>query len=156
MAVGPFLVPQFIDVESKIIGSVTTRQFMIMMIAGMLDFVLYKVLYFNTFIIVSVPITALFGIVAFFKVNGMPFHFFFINILQTTKRPKLRVWQKEEIFALPKDTEEKVEKNYVAKPPAPVSKLSSLSLVVNTGGAFKEEEETLKEESAETENLENT
>nr|MBD3359314.1 hypothetical protein [Candidatus Buchananbacteria bacterium] len=140
MAFDQFLVPQFIDVESKIIGPITTRQFFIMMVAGMLDFIFYKMFYFTTFIIVALLTTAIFGMIAFFKVNGMPFHYFFLNLVQTLKRPNLRLWGKTEITELPKKEEKKEEEKFTPKEPLVGDKLSSLSLVVNTGGAFREEE----------------
>jgi hypothetical protein len=138
--VGPFLVPQFIDVESKIFGPITTRQFLIMMVCGMLDFIFYKVFYTNTFIVVAVINTGLFMIVAFLRINGMPFHYFFLNLMQTLGRARIRIWSKSVITALP--TEEKIElkKEFIPKPMIPSSRLSSLSLVINTGGAYKEEE----------------
>ncbi len=135
-----FLVPQFIDVESKIIGSITTRQFLIMLVAGMLDFIFYKIFYFNTFVVVVVIVTVIFGVFAFFKVNGMPFHFFFLNIIQTLRRPSLRIWKKEKVKSLPPKEKAEVEKEFIKKEPLPTSRLSSLALVVNTGGAYKEEE----------------
>ena len=134
-----FLVPQFIDVETKIIGPITTRQFLIMMVAGMIDFIFYKIFYFGTFIGVAVPITGIFGIFAFFKINGMPFHYFFLNITQTLKKPRLRIWHKEEITGLLPVEKVEVKKEFIAKPPIPTSRLASLSLIVNTGGAYKEE-----------------
>jgi len=134
-----FLVPQFIDVESKIIGPITTRQFLIMMVAGMLDFVFYKIFYFNTFLAVGIFITGIFGIVAFVKINGMPFHFFFLNLVQTLRRSSLRIWHKEEISALPEVEKKEVQKEFIKKPAVPTSKLSELALVVNTGGAYHEE-----------------
>lgn len=137
---GQFLVPQFIDIESKIIGPITTRQFLIMMVSGMLDFIFYKLFYFNTFIILALFITAIFGVIAFAKINGMPFHYFFLNIVQTLKRPNLRLWHKSIITALPVEEKEEVKKEFVVKPPIPESRLSSLSLIVNTGGAYKEED----------------
>ncbi len=139
MAFEQFSVPQFLDVETKIIGPITTRQFLIMMVAGMLDFIFYKIFYFNTFAIIALIVTAIFGIVAFFRVNGMPFHFFFLNIVQTFRRPRLRIWQKEEITSLPPVEKAEVKKEFIAKPPIPESRLTSLSLVVNTGGVYKEE-----------------
>jgi len=134
-----FLVPQFIDVETKIIGPITTRQFLIMMIAGMLDFIFYKLFYFNTFLIIAIPISGIFAIVAFFKINGMPFHNFFLNLVQTLKRSMLRIWRKEEISSLPPIEKAEIKKEFIAKPVIGTSKLSSLSLVVNTGGAYREE-----------------
>ena len=137
---GHFLVPQFIDTESKIIGPITTRQFLIMMVCGMLDFIFYKIFYFNTFAVVSFLVTFIFVIVAFFKINGMPFHFFFLNLMQTLRRPGLRVWNREKIKALPQLEKLEVKKEFIAKPPIPGSRLTTLSLIVNTGGAYKEED----------------
>ena len=37
-----FVVPQFIDVEDKIFGPVTTRQFVILLVAGLVLFVASK------------------------------------------------------------------------------------------------------------------
>jgi hypothetical protein len=140
MPIGPFAVPQFIDVENKIIGPITTRQFLIMMVAGMLDFIFYKIFYFNTFIILAVIVTGIFGIFAFLKINGMPFHIFFVNLVTTLRKPRLRLWWKEEIKSLPLAEKVEIKKEFVAKPAIPASRLASLSLIVNTGGAYREEE----------------
>lgn len=140
MAFGPFMVPQFIDVESKILGPITTRQFLIMMVAGMIDFIAYKLLYFNTFIVVAVLISGLFGIFAFFKINGMPFHYFFLNLVQTLRKPALRIWEKIPITALPTAEKAEIKREFIPKPAISTSRLASLSLLVNTGGAYKEEE----------------
>ncbi|HDQ22490.1 MAG TPA: PrgI family protein [Candidatus Uhrbacteria bacterium] len=134
-----FMVPQFIDVESKIIGPITTRQFLILMVAGMLDFIFYKVFYFNTFVVVALIVTGIFGVIAFVKVNGMPFHYFFLNLVQTLNRPRLRIWCKEEVAALPSEEKAEVKKEFIAKPFIPQSRLTSLSLIVNTGGVYREE-----------------
>jgi len=137
---GPFMVPQFIDVESKILGPITTRQFLILMVAGMLDFIFYKIFYFNTFLVVASVVSGLFAIFAFMRINGMPFHYFFLNLVKTLRRPRLRLWQKEYLTALPQEEKAEVKKEFIAKPPIPQSKLSTLSLIVNTGGAYREEE----------------
>lgn len=136
-----FLVPQFIDVETKIIGPITTRQFILLMIAAMLDFVLYKLFFFNTFIMIAVPITLFFGVVAFAKINGMPFHLFALNVIQTTKRAKLRVWYKEKVLALPKEDKRELKEAFVPKIAPKTSRLSKMSLMVDTGGAYKGDEE---------------
>lgn len=134
------MVPQFIDVESKIIGPITTRQFLILMVAGMIDFIAYKLLYFNTFVVVAILITGIFGIIAFLKINGMPFHFFFLNLVQTLRKPALRIWNKMPVVALPSAGKVEIKKEFIPKPAIPTSRLTNLSLVVNTGGAYKEEE----------------
>ena len=140
-----FVVPQFIDSEDKIIGPVTVRQFIIMLVTILTDAVFYKLLPFSWFIFVGVVVLAFGGIVAFARINGMPFHYFLLNISQTFRRPGLRVWDKEKTNAeLKVYSESKVEE--VPLPPerktAPTtSRLQELTLVVDTGGVYKPEEE---------------
>src|SRR3989339_1377770 len=90
-----YLVPQFIEVEDKIIGPITTRQFIQMLISILLAFLLYKTLAFIYFILGAVLDIGLFSVLAFARVNGRPIHFFILNFIQTSKRPKLRVWNRE-------------------------------------------------------------
>lgn len=138
---GQFLVPQFIEVETRIIGPVTTRQFFIMLIDGMICFIWYKLFYFNTFVVVTVLQTTVFGIVAFAKINGQSFHLFFLNLLQTLKRPRLRVWAKEVIAKIVEPEKEEAVRRPPRKAALPASRLSSLSLMVDTGGAYNPQSE---------------
>jgi hypothetical protein len=141
-----FLVPQFLDVEPKVIGPVTVRQFIIMMVCVGVLVLEYKLSDFGLFIILGIPTLAVFAVMAFLKVNGRPFHYFVLNIIQTTKRPGLRVWNKDMTDAELKRflkgakkeeaTEEKPQAKFVER-----SRLRDLSLVVNTGGVYKTEEE---------------
>lgn len=140
-----FTVPQFLDVEDKIIGPITARQFLICMGGGLLLFIAYKLLSFDSFIIAALIIGASTGILAFFRVNGMPFHLFLLNLIQTFKRSKLRVWIKEYTYAelrllAIKKPEFKPGVNIPTKRLSPVSSLSELSLIVDTGGVYKGEE----------------
>jgi len=139
-----FLVPQYLDVEPKIIGPITLRQFTEMLGCCGLDFVFYKAFYFTTFILLALANTALFLIIAFFKINGMPFHFFVLNLVQTLKKPSLRVWKKLVISALPPEAKPEVSTYITPKKAIPESKLSDLSLMVDTGGAYNISEEEMK------------
>lgn len=139
-----FTVPQFIDVEDKIIGPITTRQFVILLAAFILIAIFYKTVDQISFIIATVLIAVVAGTFAFVKINGRPFHFFMENIVQTFKRPNLRVWNKEDYIPpkTPQDEEEKTfEKNIDAiKAPYKRSRLNELSLIVDTKGAYHGEE----------------
>lgn len=139
-----FVVPQFIDAEDKIFGPVTARQFIILMVAGLTDVALFKLLSFVPFLIVAILIISLAGIIAFVRINGQAFHYFFLNLIQTFKKPKLRVWQK--IYL---DSELKELMSQKTPPPSihrtrkeftSTSRLQELTLVVNTGGVYKPEE----------------
>ncbi|MBU4421336.1 PrgI family protein [Candidatus Parcubacteria bacterium] len=139
-----FVVPQFIDVEDKIIGPITTRQFIIMLAALLLDFVGYKLLTFIFFIIFLLVVTGFAIIVAFAKVNGQSFHYFLLNLFQTFRKPGLRVWQKDTSNAELKKSAESAPtiapKVVINKERPTASKLSELTLLVNTGGVYRPEE----------------
>lgn len=137
--------PQFIDAEDKIFGPITARQFIILMVAGLLEFGLFKLLSFVTFLLIGIPLLAIAGTFAFAKVNGQVFHYFTLNLIQTAKKPKLRVWNK--VYT---DAQLRMYiKQEVMAPPPPIphkaavstSRLNELSLVVNTGGVYKPEED---------------
>ncbi|MEK7620302.1 MAG: PrgI family protein [Patescibacteria group bacterium] len=139
-----FVVPQFIDAEDKIFGPVTARQFIILMVVFLIDFILFRLLAFVPFLIFGIPLLVVGGIVAFVRINGAPFHYFFLNIIQTFKKPRLRVWSREY-----SDTELKELMKIIPPPPSThflrkeftgISRLQELTLVVNTGGIYKPEE----------------
>ena len=140
-----FVVPQFIDVEDKIIGSVTVRQFIIVLVGSGFIFVAYKLSDFALFIIEFVFISLITFTVAFIKINGRPVHYFLLNVIQTSKRPKVRVWQK--IFS-PAELKRYSKKKIVKLPPqirtknkVRASRLAEMSLIVDTGGVYQGEKE---------------
>ncbi len=138
-----FTVPQFIDVEDKIIGPVTTRQFIIMLATGLLIFMLYKLLVFTAFIMFGLLLFGIGGTVAFLRINGQPFHFFLLNFVQTFRRPKVKIWDKEltdselKGFRDQKPTAPRIAP--LRKEPLTTSRLSEIALVVDTGGVYTPE-----------------
>lgn len=146
-----FTVPQFIDVEDKIIGPITTRQFIIMLSASLLVAISYKLFDFSLFVTVGIFLILIFGIVAFAKINGRPFHLFVLNVIQTLRLPNLRVWDHAALVAedkREKDEGEMAEKHlalpFKGKPV--MSKLAELSLIVDTQGAYRGEKKEAKTE----------
>ena len=139
-----FVVPQFIEVEDKIFGPITTRQFLILLCSGIIIFVAYKYADIALFITVTTIIGGGAVTFSFVKVNGQSFHYFLLNIIQTLKKPSLRVWQKsytkKELEYLRKqgiseEITEEIHKKTVKK-----RHIRDLSLVVNTGGYYKPED----------------
>ncbi|MBP6942564.1 MAG: PrgI family protein [Candidatus Buchananbacteria bacterium] len=133
------VVPQFLEIEDTIIGPVTVRQFLEMLIAGLLIFIYYKLFDFGLFILLGIVTLLVTIVVAFVKINGQPFHFFLLNFFATFKSPKLKVWKKQ---FMPEDIVPAVKAEKVIAPStAPVrvvtaSRLSELSLMVDTGGTY--------------------
>jgi hypothetical protein len=139
-----FVVPQFIDAEDKIFGPITTRQFLIILADSLVIFLLYRFLDFAAFLTFGILAFALGGTLAFVRVNGMPFHFFLLNLSQTLMRPGLRIWDKRptdaELLAIVRRPPPPPPPRRVRKEVLPVSRLGELSLVVNTGGVYNPEE----------------
>lgn len=142
-----FTVPQFIDAEDKIIGPITVRQFVILLVAGLLATLFYRLFDFSLFLLIAVPLLMFSGLLAFMKVNGVPVHFFILNVIQTFRRPARRVWDKsltdaqlkermhaEVVVALPETPR---------KAPLNSSRIADLSLIVNTGGVYNADEDTV-------------
>lgn len=140
-----FVVPQFIDVEDKVIGPITVRQFIIILIGGGLDFIAFKLADFALFVVEFVVISVLTFFIAFIKINGRPIHYFLLNVLQTSKKPKLRVWAKifsnSDLKNLSKEKKVELPPQITTKNKVRASRLAEMSLIVDTGGVYQGEKE---------------
>lgn len=136
-----FVVPQFLEVESKIIGPLTVRQFLTFLVGAGLIFVVFKLASFWIGAIEGLFIFMLTGTFAFLKINGRPFHYFLLNIIQTLRRPSMKVWNKNFIYIPKKEEKEKKPPQAIVKKHLTASRLNELSLVVDTGGAYRDESE---------------
>ncbi|MBT4153952.1 MAG: PrgI family protein [Candidatus Magasanikbacteria bacterium] len=140
-----FVVPQFIDVEDKIFGPITTRQFLILLVASGVVFLAYR---FADLVLFAVILALVGGgaiVMAFVKINGQAFHYFLLNIAQTIKTPNRRIWyntytDKElnmfRMWGIAEEQEVVVKQKAVRR-----EHIRNLSLQVNTGGYFKADDE---------------
>jgi hypothetical protein len=137
-----FTVPQFIDVESKIIGPITTRQFLIILSAALIIGLSYRIFDFTLFLVITVIVLIIAALFAFVKINGRPFHFFVLNAIQTLRRSNLRIWNHTHT-ARGKDEESetlvKVERQVATKEYYKKSRLAEVALIVDTKGKYKGE-----------------
>jgi len=140
-----FVVPQFIDVEDKVIGPITVRQFIILLVGGGLVFIAYKLADFTLFLVEMIVISTLTFVFAFIKVNGRPIHYFLLNIFQTSKRPKIRVWQKTfsnfELKSYAKNEVPAMPPQIRTRNKVRASRLAEMALIVDTGGVYQGEKE---------------
>lgn len=136
-----FTVPQFIDVENKIIGPITVRQFMIFLGAAIIIGLSYRLFDFSLFLVVAILIGGLAIVFAFVKINAQPFHLFILSLIKTWRRPGLRVWNNRLNVV---EVSEKVAAAPIISQPTPpklyqTSRLAELSLIVDTKGRYKGE-----------------
>jgi hypothetical protein len=133
-----FTVPQFIEVEPKIIGPITARQFIMFLVAAFFIFIAYKSFNFTPFVFVTVLIIGVTGVFAFLKINSRPFHFFLLNMLQSITKPNVRVWDhKNQGVENKEEMEVKYEKVLTREKYLNQARLAKVSLIVDTKGRYK-------------------
>ena len=124
-----FQVPQFIEVEDKIFGQLTLKQFIYLGGGAGLSFIVYTIL--NNFLLTILPMAIIMGTssaLAFIKINNKPF----VSIVESAFRyyfgNKLYIWKKEE-KKIDKKADVAEQKNYasVMVPKISDSKLKDLT-----------------------------
>ncbi len=91
-----FEVPQFIEIEDKIFGPLTWRQFLYIGGGVGMGVVLFLTTSFLIFLIIGLPLALLAGALAFYPVNNRPFSFFLEAIINYLKGTKLYIWKQKE------------------------------------------------------------
>lgn len=138
-----FRVPQFIEVEDKIFGPFTFKQFVYLAGGAGMAFVVYKILDAFLPLVITlffvIPVIALAFALAFYKINEKPF----INSVEAAFRyyfgEKLYIWKKENrpMEITKKATKESSENSLVPK--LSDSKLKDLSWGLDVLNTSKEE-----------------
>jgi hypothetical protein len=111
-----FQVPQFLEIEDKLFGPLTFKQFIY--IAGPIGISVVLFMFLPNFIafVFSAPIVA-FGIaLAFYRINDKPFIFVVESFIKFHLSGKLYLWQKEEKVPTTANRKAKpIEQVYVPK-----------------------------------------
>lgn len=89
-----FRVPQFIDVEDKIVGPFTLKQFGYLLGAGGFSFLIWKFIpiHFLAFILI-IPVAGFFLALAFVKINNRPFGDILENAFTYYTGSKVYTWK---------------------------------------------------------------
>lgn len=125
-----FQVPQFINIEDRIIGPFTLKQFFYLLGAAGVAVVGWIYLYIPLFVLIAAPITSLFVALAFAKVNGRPFPTVFAGAINYYLKPRLYLWRQTQEKQSIKSGERGVKKDdslLGAVPKLSESKLNDLA-----------------------------
>ncbi len=121
-----FQVPQFIEIEDKIFGPLTFKQFVYLIGGAGLSFICYAFLPFFIAVLLILPVMAFSVALAFYKVNSKPF----ISVVEASFRyfmaGKLYIWKKE-IKRPGKEAEKKAIQAAVYVPKLSDSKLKDIA-----------------------------
>ena len=96
-----FKVPQFIDVEDKLFGPFTFRQFVYMVGGAGMVFVIYKLLPLWIGIFLIIPVAGLALLLTFYKINEKPFIYYLQAAVSYAISSKLYIWKQR--LAKPSD-----------------------------------------------------
>ena len=89
-----FQVPQFIEVEDKVFGPLTVRQFIYLAGGGGLAYLIYAFLPFILAILLIPPVVILSLMLAFYKINDRPFIYTLESAVKFYIGGKLYIWKK--------------------------------------------------------------
>ncbi len=128
-----FAVPQFTDVEDKLIGPLTLKQFLVLLAAGGLILMFYSLLQLSVFFFFFAVPTALLGLtLAFGKFNGRPMLGYFPVFINFLSRPQVRIFKREEVnFNVTYKAEKKVEAPVVKNGGESESRLKKLAYLLD-------------------------
>lgn len=90
-----YAIPQFIEVEDRVIGSLTIRQFIMLLIGALFTGLGYSVFDFSLFIVSGIFIMGFASLFAFLKINGQKLEKFIGSFITFSINPKVRLWAKE-------------------------------------------------------------
>lgn len=91
-----YQVPQFIEVEDKIFGPLTFKQFVYLIGGSAISYISYRFFPFIIAIFIIIPMLTLSIALAFYKVNRKPFLEIMISAIKFFLTDKLYIWKKSE------------------------------------------------------------
>jgi hypothetical protein len=91
-----YAVPQFTDVEDKLIGPLTLKQFLVVLGFGAILFFFWSILGIGIlFYMIAIPLAGVAAYVTLKKFNGRPFFSYFLPLLNFMVSPKVMVFKRE-------------------------------------------------------------
>lgn len=123
-----FRVPQFIDVEDKLFGPLTFRQFLYLLGCSAIAFVIYSFIPFKFLgVLLAIPVFAFGLALAFIQINNKPFLFTLEAAFNYYIKDRLYIWKKVPKKGVVKKEEIVEESSTAFLPKLSESKLKELS-----------------------------
>ncbi len=104
-----FEVPQFIDVEDKIFGPLSWRQFLYLSGGVGMGVVIFFTTNLIVFLFLGLPLALLAAALAFYPINSRPFSFFLEAIFNYVTKQRLYLWRKKSDMVYKSSTPAKME-----------------------------------------------
>lgn len=142
---GQYKVPQNVESEDKLIGPLTIKQFVYVMIAltwGALTWKLLWKLSIPIFFLTMMPITGFFLILGLVNKEEQSFENYFIAFIRYLMVPRKRIWMKDnhQDVIIKDEAPKVVEVTEYVNPVELRGKLKQLAMIVDNRGYYKSEE----------------
>ncbi len=137
---GQYKVPQNVETEDKILGPLSVKQFIYVIIALMWAFLMWRI--FSSYIIVALifafPVTGFFLLLGFGQREGVPFEDYVVAFIRFLIVPRKRMWIKDDSKeVIVKDVEKPKEEFGVGKNVSS-GQLKKLANIIDTRGNYKD------------------
>ncbi len=91
-----FNVPQFVEVEDKIFGPLTLKQFLMLLGGGLILLFAWFLFKLWFVVVLAIPIALFLVAVIFVKINGRPFMSFLAAWIRYLSNPRTYIWKRKE------------------------------------------------------------
>jgi hypothetical protein len=144
---GQYKVPQNVETEDKILGPLSIKQFIYLIIAVLWAFLMWRLFtwFLPLAVLLALPVSGFLVLLAFGSREGVPFEDYVVGFIKFLTLPRKLEWQKDEskemiITEAPKKVEEVKAKN-VTK-----GQLKQLAAIIDTRGGIKDPSIQLQQE----------
>jgi hypothetical protein len=137
-----YAIPQFTDVEDKLIGPLTLKQFLMALGVGLIELLFWSIFKFGVmFFLIGLPIFFLGLGIIFGKLNERPMYAYLFPMWQFLSKPKVRVFRREMINMSFMKTKPKEQRDDTPKKTFkhPGSKLKQLAYILDQKVTQEEE-----------------
>lgn len=137
---GQYKVPQNVETEDKILGPLSVKQFIYVIIGLLWGFLMWRIFSFSVVVAVifALPVTGFFLLLGFGSREGVPFEDYVVAFIRFLIVPRQRIWIKDDrkdvIVKDPEKPKENLEKTSIVT----TGQLKQLANIIDTRGNFKD------------------
>jgi len=140
MYMGQYKVPQNVETEDKILGPLSVKQFIYVIIALMWAFLMWRI--FSAYLIVALifafPVTGFFLLLGFGQREGVPFEDYVVAFIRFLIVPRKRMWIKDDSKEVIVQEAEKPKEDINMGKNVSAGQLKKLANIIDTRGNYKD------------------
>lgn len=150
---GQYKVPQNVETEDKILGPLSVKQFIYVIIALMWAFLMWRI--FSAYIIVALifafPVTGFFLLLGFGQREGVPFEDYVVAFIRFLIVPRKRMWIKDDSKEVIVKDVEQPKNEFGQGKNVSSGQLKKLANIIDTRGNYKDPSISLSADDNEAE-----